>query len=156
VTLKELVLDHLTYTFEREAWQPPLAAAIDGLTAQHAAWKPAPERHSIWQIVRHVILWKEALLDSWDGRVPDYRLLEDADWVDAAGDDAAWQRDVQRLHEVSRRIKERIQSDADVSRLLPTVQGYPDQPMAVRAVRAATHDIYHSGQIRYIRALQGV
>jgi len=71
MTVKELVLDHLTYTFDKEAWQPPLGKVVQGLNAQQAAWRPAPERHSIWQIVRHVTHWKKSVLQAWDGKIQD-------------------------------------------------------------------------------------
>jgi hypothetical protein len=158
MTVKDLVLDHLTYTFEKEAWQPSLSKAVAGLTAAQAAWKPSPERHSIWQIVRHVILWKQGVLDAWGGKVPDYREFERVDWQDVAGDDAAWQADVRRLRTVSRRLKRRAEAatGAAMSRKIPTYTTLPDQVLAKRLTRMATHDSYHAGQIRYLRALQGV
>jgi uncharacterized damage-inducible protein DinB len=157
MTVKELLLDHLETTFEKETWQPPLGKAIEGMSARQAAWKPAPARHSIWQIVRHVILWKQSVLDAWDGRVRDEQELERADWREINADDDAWQADVRRLQEVTAAVKERVRAadDAALGRLLPTFQGYPDQALAVRVARMATHDIYHAGQIRYLRALQG-
>jgi DinB superfamily len=68
--LKDLLLTHLDYTFEKEAWQPSLAMAVRGLTAAQAAWRPGPNRHSIWQIVRHVTRWKQATLAAWRGAQP--------------------------------------------------------------------------------------
>ncbi|HEV8352692.1 MAG TPA: DinB family protein [bacterium] len=158
MTLKDFVIDHLEYTFERETWQPPLGEAVAGLTAAQAAWKPAPARHSIWQIVRHVTLWKQAVLDGLAGRPADADALERMDWQEVAGDDTAWQHDVARLHKVARRLKETALA-ADEAALLaavPTVQDAPTQPLTQRLLRQATHDIYHAGQIRYLRALQGV
>lgn len=157
MTVKELVLDHLTYTFEKEAWQPSLAEAIEGLNAQQAAWKPAPQRHSIWQIVRHVTHWKKGVLQAWDGKTLDFKDLDSTDWEESSGDEAAWQVDVRALHAISRKLEERVQTsdDAALSNLIPTYVGMSSLPKAVRIVRMATHDIYHSGQIQYIRALQG-
>jgi uncharacterized damage-inducible protein DinB len=152
-TLKEVVLAHLEYTFEKEAWQPSLAMAVDGLTASQAAWRPGPQRHSIWQIVQHVTRWKRAALDDLSGRRPDYDAVERADWRDTSGDDAAWQADVAALREVSAEIKAWVaaRSDEDLAR---TREG-ESASLAVRIQRMATHDIYHAGQIRYLRALQG-
>ncbi len=158
MTLREFLLDHLVHTFEKEAWQPPLADAIAGLNAAQAAWKPAEERHSIWQIVRHVTLWKQAVLDALDGRAPDYKALERADWHAAAGDEAAWERDVAALHAASRALRERVEAsdDAALSTTAETYEGVPGQATAIRLARMATHDVYHSGQIRCLRSLQGV
>jgi uncharacterized damage-inducible protein DinB len=158
MTVKDLLLDHLEVTFEKETWQPPLGMAVAGLTARQAAWKPSPQRHSIWQIVRHVILWKQGVLDAWEGGVVSEHDLAGRDWQEVAGDDAAWQADVRRLEEITGRIKERVQAldDAALARRIPTFADSPDQALAVRLARMATHDIYHAGQIRYLRALQGL
>jgi uncharacterized damage-inducible protein DinB len=157
MTLRDLVLDHLEHTFEKEAWQPSLVMAIEGLTAAQAAWKPAPQRHSIWQIVRHVTLWKRGVLDGLEGRLTEEQTLEKVDWQETAGDDATWQADVRALHEISRRLKARAEAatEDDLARPVPTYKGYPDQPLGQRLVRTFTHDTYHAGQIRYLRALQG-
>jgi hypothetical protein len=68
LTIQDLLVNQLEYTFEKEGWQPPLWLAVQGLTAEQAAWKPSPERHSIWQIVRHVVCWKRGVLQEWAGR----------------------------------------------------------------------------------------
>lgn len=158
MTAKDLLLDHLECTFEKETWQQPLSMAIDGLNARQAAWKPGPERHSVWQIVRHVIHWKRAVLEAWDGATPSLQDLSKADWGEVSGSDATWQADVQTLHALSQQVKSRIggADDRALSHPMPTYQGVPDQATAIRILRMATHDIYHAGQIRYIRALQGV
>jgi uncharacterized damage-inducible protein DinB len=158
MTAKDLLLDHLDVTFERETWQPPLGMAVQGLTAAQAAWKPSPERHSIWQIVRHVILWKQGVLDAWDGKTRDEKELERQDWQEVSGNDEAWQADLWTLREITMQTKARVRAldDAALAAPIPTYAGYPDQALAVRLARMATHDIYHAGQIRYIRALQGV
>ncbi|HEY3248150.1 MAG TPA: DinB family protein [bacterium] len=158
MTLKDLVIDHLEYTFERETWQPPLRIAVQGVTATQAAWKPSPARHSIWQIVRHVTMWKQSVLDGINGTPQDADALEATDWPEVSGDEAAWQQDLHRLHAVADQLKT-IALAADETRLMapvPTVQGAPAQPLMQRLVRQATHDIYHAGQIQYLRALQGV
>jgi hypothetical protein len=73
VTPKDLLLHHLEHTFQREAWQPALAMAVQGLTAAQASWKPGSDRHSIWQIVRHVTHWKRATFEAWQGTRPLFR-----------------------------------------------------------------------------------
>jgi uncharacterized damage-inducible protein DinB len=159
VTLKELVLDHLVHTFEQEAWQPSLAMAVEGLTAAQAAWKPAPERHSIWQIVRHILHWKRGVLAALDGDPLELEALERADWPEASGDEAVWQSDVRALHEQSAELRERLEArgEAGFSETYVPYKGKEEwtQPLAIRIVRVCTHDVYHAGQIRYLRALQG-
>lgn len=163
MTVKDILLHHLEYTFEKEAWQPSLLMSIEGLTAPQAAWKPAPQRHSIWQIVRHVTHWKNATLSAWDGSRPlfaesgdtdYYRETERTDWPEVSGDEGTWWRDCDALRFVSTRIATRVER-LDEEALLNPFPG-EDMPAVLRLLRMATHDIYHAGQIRYLRALQDV
>lgn len=159
-TLKEVVVDHIHTTLYDEdwQWQPPLSGALRGLTAAQAAWKPAPSRHSIWQIVRHLILWKRGVLNAWDGDPPDGEHLAAADWHEAAGTEAGWERDRRTLLELSEQFltRSRALDDAGLFRQIAWYKGGPSQPLAMRLVRTTTHDIYHAGQIMYVRALQGI
>lgn len=160
LTLKELVVDHVHTTLYDEdvQWQPPLSGALRGLTAAEAAWKPAPERHSIWQIVRHLILWKRGVLDAWNGDPPGGEQLEASDWHEVTGSEAEWERDRRTLLEMSDQFLTRAQAldDAGLSRRVVWYKSGHTQPLAMRVVRTTTHDIYHAGQIMYLRALQGI
>ena len=160
LTLKGLVVDHVHTTLydEEWQWQPPLSGALRGLTAAEAAWKPAPPRHSIWQIVRHLILWKRGVLDAWDGDPPDGNQLGAADWKEATGSEAEWERDRRTLLEISEQFLARARAldDAGLARQVVWYKGGATQPLAARVVRTTTHDIYHAGQIMYVRALQGI
>ena len=160
LTLKELVIDHVHTTLEPEdwQWQPPLKGALEGLTAAQAAWKATPERHSIWQIVRHLLLWKRGVLDAWNGNPPDPEQLAASDWQLVSGSEADWERDRRTLLEISTQFLTRAQAldDAGLSKQIVWYKGGATQPLAVRVVRTTTHDVYHAGQIMYLRALQGV
>jgi uncharacterized damage-inducible protein DinB len=160
LTLQDLVADHIHTTLDEEPWQwqPSLSEALGGLTAAQAAWKPAPERHSIWQIVRHLILWKRGVLEAWDGRPPDGADLEREDWREVSGGEAEWNRDREALLAISREYLARVRrsTDADLARPIVWYANGATQPLAIRLVRTTTHDIYHAGQIRYLRALQGL
>jgi len=103
LSLKDLLVDHVHTTLHQEdwQWQPSLSEALEGLTAAQAAWKPAAGRHSIWQIVRHLMLWKRGVLSAWDGDPPDGEQLEAADWKDVAGSEADWEKDRRTLLDIS-------------------------------------------------------
>ena len=159
LTLHDLVVDHVYTLLEKEGWQwqPPLSQALGGLTAAQAAWRPAPERHSIWQIVRHLILWKGGVVDAWDGNPRDGYQLQAQDWQEAAGSEDDWARDRQRLLAISLEMLSRVNAldDAGLSMPIDWYKGRHRQPLALRVVRTTTHDAYHAGQIQYLRALQG-
>lgn len=160
LTMKEVVVDHIHTTLNKEdwQWQPSLTEAVEGLTAAQAAWKPATARHSIWQIVRHLILWKRAVLQAWDGDPQDGDEVDAGDWQEAAGRDADWNRDRRMLLDISTEFLARAQAldDVALSRQIIWWKTGQIQPLAMRVVRTTTHDIYHSGQIMYLRALQGI
>ena len=157
MTVKELLLYLLEYTYEREGAYPPLTTALAGLTAVQASWKPAQERHSIWQIVHHMAQWMEAGLEALAAHPQVYEDLQRSDWQAASGDEREWQADVARLHGAYRRLMERLQSmsEEDLARMIEPWRGKPLFPAAFRFARTATHDTYHLGQIRYLRALRG-
>ncbi|MBI2247187.1 MAG: DinB family protein [Armatimonadetes bacterium] len=105
---RDLLLYLLEQTYEREGAYPPLTTATAGLTAAQASWKPARERHSIWQIVRHMTQWMEAGLDAIEAQPRVYEDLRGSDWRVASGDEREWQADVERLNRAYRRLKERL------------------------------------------------
>lgn len=159
LTVKDLLTTHLQYTFEKEGWQPPLGAAVWGLTAAQAAWKPSPRRHSIWQIVRHLLHWKRSVLQSLSGNPPDFEELTRADWPEVTGDQAAWEADVRALHEIYIEFQRRLDAlgEEGVQQKLPSYrQSRQPVPVALRLLHMFTHDIYHAGQIQYLRALQEI
>jgi uncharacterized damage-inducible protein DinB len=159
LTVKALLLDHLEQTYKKEGWYPPLEMAVKGLTAEQAAWKPSPERHSIWQIVRHVIHWKRGVLQSWAGDPPDYEVMTRDDWPEASIDQAAWDSDVRALNELYDEFHRRLESAADED-MQGSLKAYQQSPrpaqIAKRLSAVFAHDAYHAGQIQYVRALQGI
>src|SRR5437667_10336419 len=86
MTAKELLLYLLEYTYEKEGSYPPLPVALGGLTPVQASWKPAQERHSIWQIVRHMARWMEAVLQALEDQPQVYEDLQRSDWRGAVGE----------------------------------------------------------------------
>lgn len=159
ITVKELLSIHLEDTFASERWHPTLATAVWGLTAAQAAWKPAPERHSIWQIVRHLIHWKRGVLEALNGNTPDFERMTAEDWPEVAGDQDAWEADVRALHDLYAEFRRRLEALGDEG-LQRAVRSYQQsaEPLVIarRLLGVFTHDAYHSGQIQYLRALQGI
>lgn len=157
--MKDLLFYHLEHTFEKEAMQTSLSLAVSGLTAAQAAWKPAADRHSIWQIVRHLIHWKEAQISALDGQPLDYDERNRADWQEVVGDQRDWEADVERLGTISQEIRARAGA-MDEAALAEGIKWYKQsprpRPIAIRLLELATHDIYHTGQIQYLFALQEI
>ena len=131
-----------------EAWTSGLWAAawsksVEGLTAAQATWQPTPQRHSIWQIVEHMIFWRETgLARAAGGPQPSDDEIAKRNFPSPAGPtDAAWQTLVKRFRETQERVAAAIAN--------------PKIPLD-RFPYLLAHDAYHIGQINYVRALQGL
>lgn len=145
----------LNEVFEQERSHAPLLTSVHDLTAAQAAWKPSPERNSIWKIVNHVSLWKEYSARRMAGEPPrPFGWAKEVDWQEILEvTEEAWRASVQRLRHAHAAVKAELakRSDDDLERPLPGGR-YP----LYRIQSVAVHNAYHVGQIRYIRALQGV
>ena len=108
--------------------------------------------------MRHITLWKHGVLQAWDGAAPDGATLSAGDWREATGGQAEWEPDRRTLLDLSEEFLRRARGldDAALSRTMVWYATGERQPLALRIARTVTHDMYHVGQIQYLRALQGV
>ncbi|MGB8321824.1 MAG: DinB family protein [Candidatus Acidiferrum sp.] len=48
--------------YSKKTWHGPnLRQSIKGLSAEQAAWRPAPDAHNIWELTVHAAYWKYAM-----------------------------------------------------------------------------------------------
>ena len=58
----ELLLRIIDEGYNKKAWHGPnLRGAIKRVAFAQAAWRPAPERHNVWEHVVHAAYWKYIL-----------------------------------------------------------------------------------------------
>jgi uncharacterized damage-inducible protein DinB len=133
--------------FHEGVWWAPWRQAIEGLTAEQAAWSPAPGRHSIWQLCNHMIFWHEYFVHRNEGGAPVTEdELERLSWQDPADtDEEAWRATRERFAATHARVRA----------ALATRDTPPPKPqLDLRYL--LFHDSYHIGQVMYIRALLGL
>ena len=142
--------------FDRKAWHGPnLRGSVRGVTAEEAAWRPAPGRHSVWELVVHAAYWKYAVRRQLTGEKRGSFPLLGSNWFARPDgpDDAAWQEDLRLLLGEHRRLR------AVVEALSPAALGARprgSRHTAEALVRgAAFHDVYHAGQIQALKRLRG-
>jgi len=106
-------------------------------------WKPAPDRHSVWQNVNHVIFWRKYTKAVADGAAkPTKEDVERENFAEPKDTSAsAWQRTLADLEKSHRDIEAII---ADQSKPID------------RAKMHLAHDAYHMGQIQQLLAMQGM
>ncbi|MGC4055422.1 MAG: DinB family protein [Paludibaculum sp.] len=144
--LSLILLDAIDEAFDRKSWHGPnLRGALRGVTAQQAFWRPAPGRHSIWELTLHCAYWiyvgRRRLTGDKRGSFP----LKGSNFfpVPEEPTEAAWKLANQLL------VDQHQDWRAAVSQL-KTVDG--KKIHLIRGV--AAHDLYHAGQIQLLKRLQ--
>src|SRR4051812_13251597 len=86
MTETQRIADQLRRSYEGHAWHgPSLTEALEGVTPEKAAAKPANGAHSIWEMVRHVALWAAVARRTVEGEAYPARLIPPADWPEPTG-----------------------------------------------------------------------
>lgn len=120
-------------------WYASWESAIGGLNARQAAWRPQPDRHSIWQIVNHIMFWQEYSLRQLANDKPSRDEVDMRNWEEVADlSERAWQATRQRFQTSYQQMLAALRT----------------QPLD-RIIYHIPHESYHIGQIMYLRALQG-
>ncbi len=151
VKLRELLLSELHSTHDKAEWFTPMRAAVAGLTAEQAKWVPQNAKdkldpkanHSAGMLAYHLVFWNENALARLRGEKPADPGSNDETFNDF--DAAHWDDIVQRLDRVMQNL------EAEVEKM-------PEDKLAKAALtisHISTHNAYHTGQILYVRKLQG-
>ena len=138
----------LDEAFDKKSWHGPnLRGALRGVSAKQAAWRPAPDRHNIWEYAVHAAYWKYVVRRRFTGEKRGSFPLSGSNFFPRPADpgEAAWRADLALL-EAQHQDLRRAVLEADPRALAA--------PQILHLVRgAAAHDFYHAGQIRLLRAL---
>jgi hypothetical protein len=141
--------------YDHVSWHGPnLRGSLRGITPRQAAWRPAPGRHNIWELVVHAAYWKYAAWRRLTGATRGSFALGGSNWLARSGGSARDLRaDLGLLERAHRALREAVTG------LDPrTLDRRP--PRGATTVRAlvtgiAAHDLYHAGQIQLLKRLQG-
>ncbi len=150
------VLLHLIdEAYDRQAWHGPnLRGSIRGTTAQEAAWRPGPRRHSAWEVVVHAAYWKYIVWRRLTGAKRGSFPVQGSNWFprpDAVAG-RSWREDIALLEDEHRRLRSAIAGLRD-SDLMKKPPGSTATRLRLVAGIAA-HDIYHAGQIQLLKRLR--
>jgi len=147
----ELLLNALEEGYWKKAWHGPnLKQALKGVTAREAAWRPAPGRHNIWEEALHAAYWKYDVRRILEGGKRGSFVLKGSNFFSRPEKgrvtEAAWKADKGILENEHERLREAVKKAVKKGR---------EQKVARLIYGVAFHDIYHAGQIRLLRRLQG-
>lgn len=158
----DLLLALLDQCYNRTSWHGPnLCASFRGLTPAQAYWRTAPGRHNIAEQVLHTAYWKYAVVRRLRGQKRGSFPLKGSNWfpVTQTPSHAEWAQMAANLDDQHQQLRAAV-ADLPPGRLLAAAPG--GRESAKKRITnwalisgIAAHDVYHAGQIRLLRALQG-
>jgi hypothetical protein len=150
----DLLLDMVDRGFDKKSWHGPnLRGSIRGVDADLAAWRPAEDRHNIWEIVLHAAYWKYIVRRRLLGEKRGSFALKGSNWFPrpVTLSEGAWQEDIDLLEQTHQSLREAIASLAPADlEAKPAKSEYTNQAM-IQGISA--HDVYHAGQIQLLKRL---
>jgi hypothetical protein len=130
-------------------WQAGLFQQVENLTTEQALWKPAEDRHCIWEYLRHINYWKEwAIVYIKDGVKMN---AKESNWapLPEITNDENWQAELEK----TKLIQEHL---VNVASSLGNKLYESTEENITFFRQVLLHDSYHSGQIGLMRALLGI
>ncbi|HSH00667.1 MAG TPA: DinB family protein [candidate division Zixibacteria bacterium] len=141
--------------FDRPAWHGPnLRNALRGLKLPEALWRPAPNRHNIWEIALHCAYWKYAIWRRITGAKRGAFPRKPSDWpaLPSAQNSKAWSDDLALLEHWHAQLRN------EILRFPPARFSKKPAGSSVSFLRTiygiSSHDLYHAGQIQLLKRLQ--
>ena len=128
--------------------------ALRGVKSEEAAWKPAPDRHSIWGLTLHVAYWNYAILRRITGGAQRGFPRSPSNWPSLPEEITAssWKSDRALVREYHTRLLEAMRN-FEPSRLDELSSGKGEYTYADLLMGIVLHDTYHAGQIQMVKRL---
>jgi len=152
---RDILLVQLEQAFNRKSWHGTnLMGSIRGINAAEAAWRPAQDRHNIWELILHAAYWKYTVYRRISGVDRGSFPLPGSNWFPrpAEGGQKELKKEIGLLKELHQKLIDEVKA-IDPGRLGDTPPGsrftYRDLIIGV-----AAHDLYHAGQIQLLKRLQ--
>lgn len=142
----------LKASFNGSTWHgPSLLDQLKGLDTEVAARKANPNAHSIWELVLHIIAWREFAIQKLSGNEAyDLPIGGEKDWpiVDHMFPES-WGNTLTSLANTQQRLLDQIEYIKD-DKLMEMVPGknYDFYTLIHGIIQ---HDIYHGGQIALLK-----
>jgi DinB superfamily len=143
--LRDVLLEQFRDTWVDQDWFVPVMKSLDGVTAKQAMWKAADSAHSIGELAYHIWFWNKEQLDKFNGVKP-AAFSGNNNETFTAFTTEAWEKVITQLNDVMKAWETAIKT-ADDAKL---------RAWASALDHINTHTAYHTGQIMYVRKLQGV
>jgi uncharacterized damage-inducible protein DinB len=148
--------NHLVRLLDWEEAHASFDNAVDGIPVDKRGARAAGFEHSPWQLLEHMRLAQEDLLDFCVNAKYEHNLKWPDDyWPEQAPpSDAAWQASIASFTRSRDRVKSLVRDVDDLGATVPTGTGEQTYLRAVLLV--ADHAAYHVGQLVALRRALGI
>lgn len=147
--MKELVLTQLKESIFDGGWHgPSLVDVIRGIDAVTALSRPLEDRHSIWEIVQHVIYWIGRVDDVLNG-LEHPPMGDPEDWKPVSGESATWDCIEEEIVEAYERLMNSLllKEEEMLGESVPNA----DFTYLWMLFGLIHHNLYHAGQIALLK-----
>lgn len=153
--IKETLLKQYDRCYDENGWFVAVRRAIEGLSVEHAAWKPIDDVNCIWETLSHIYYYNNAYLQRFKGLTYEYDVSSN-DETFSTGEytEADWQADIERFDAVMKEWRGLI-AGADEAKFSQPVSTENTATWTELISNINAHNAYHGGQIMILRKLQG-
>lgn len=150
------IADQLRRAFEGGAWHgPSVLPLISDLDAQSAMRRPIESAHSIWEIVKHIGVWDDAVRRRMAGEVVQPTAKEDFPAI-ADYSEQGWKLTIRELVRSHHELVTAVAAFPD-ERLGEKVPGKPSEGdyynFYYMLQGVVSHELYHAGQIALLKKM---
>jgi uncharacterized damage-inducible protein DinB len=144
------IIDLLNRCFDGKSWHgPSMMKILNGVKSDEAVARPLKGRHTIWELVLHIIAWKKFVKRILVGEII-VVLPDEEDWpLVKSISDVDWKQTLDELRQIHCDLVKTV-SGFNKSRLFEMVPGakYSFYTILHGVIQ---HDLYHAGQIAVLK-----
>jgi hypothetical protein len=151
----ELIAVQLEQAFRKRSWHGTnLFGSIRGIKPDEAAWRPASDRHNIWELIVHCSYWKYSVYRRFAAGQKLSFELKGSNWFPRPTEmsDAALRSDIKLLKSYHAKLIEAVIPFP--SKRLGEIPPGSRTTYRDLVVGVAAHDLYHAGQIQLLKRLR--
>jgi uncharacterized damage-inducible protein DinB len=157
VTERERLIEMLDRVHDGDAWHGPSVMSVArAVQPQHVEMRPLPAAHTIGEVARHIVGWRDEVRERLGGKQPSLPACGDWPAPPAGG----WQATLAELERSHDQLREAIES-LPASRLDEAVAPAREASLgtgvsfAVMLHGIIQHDAYHAGQMALLNKALG-
>ncbi|NOT48726.1 MAG: DinB family protein [Acidobacteria bacterium] len=153
---KETLRQQFDRCYDENGWFVAVRNAVEGITAEQAAWRPDGADNSIWETLAHLNYYNNAYLVRFRDEDYEYKVASNDDTfagsTEVSEDD--WQDEIAKFDSVMDEWRGLLAA-ADESKFASPVRNKEDRNWGELLADINAHNAYHGGQILLLRKLQG-